>query len=136
MHDTNSSAQLRGEGRQMDDGYTRAHARLSRLPGAVEDTPFGPDALVFKVGGKMYAILSRGEHAATISLKVDPLEGEALRQTWASITPGYHLNKRHWITASLDGTLPDSLIDDLIRDSYDLVVRSLTRAARAALPPA
>jgi predicted DNA-binding protein (MmcQ/YjbR family) len=136
MRNPSSSEQLREEERQMDDGYTRVHAQLSRLPGAVEDTPFGPEARVFKVGGKMYAILSRGQQVATVSLKVDPLEGEALRQTWAAITPGYHLNKRHWITASLDGTLPDSLIDDLIRDSYDLVVRSLTRAARAALPSA
>jgi predicted DNA-binding protein (MmcQ/YjbR family) len=118
----------------MDDGYTRIHARLGRMPGAVEDTPFGPEARVFKVGGKMYAILSRGQRHGDLSLKVDPLEGEVLRQTWAAITPGYHLNKRHWITLSLDGTLPDSLIDDLIRDSYDLVVRGLTRAARAALP--
>jgi predicted DNA-binding protein (MmcQ/YjbR family) len=136
MRNPDSVAQLGEEERQMDDGYTRVHAQLSRLPGAVEDTPFGPDARVFKVGGKMYAILSRGQQHGDVSLKVDPLAGEALRHTWAAITPGYHLNKRHWITASLDGTLPDSLIDDLIPDSYDLVVRSLTRAARAALPSA
>src|ERR671925_164592 len=115
----------------MDDPYLQVHALLSSLPGTVEETPFGPDARVFKVGGKLYAILSADQRSATVSLKVDPLEGEALRQTWAAITPGYHLNKRHWITVLLDGTLPGALIDDLIRDSYDLVIRGLTRAARA-----
>jgi len=115
--------------------YARVQSLLSGLPGTVEETPFGPGARVFKVGGKMYAILSAGEQPASVSLKVDPLEGEALRQTWAAISPGYHLNKRHWITVTLDGTLPDALLADLIRDSYDLVVRGLSRAARAALPP-
>src|SRR5205085_656964 len=95
------------EGGPMDDGYTRIHALLGSLPGAVEDTPFGPDARVFKVGGKMCAILSHDQPYVSISLKVEPLEGEALRQSWAAISPGYHLNKRHWITATLDGTLPD-----------------------------
>jgi predicted DNA-binding protein (MmcQ/YjbR family) len=120
----------------MDDAHSQVHALLASLPGAVEDTPFGPDALVFKVGGKMYAILSRDQQPVTLSLKVDPLEGEILRQTWAAIGPGYHLNKRHWITVTLDGSLPDELLEDLIRDSYDLVVRGLTRAVRAALPQA
>jgi predicted DNA-binding protein (MmcQ/YjbR family) len=118
----------------MDNLYAQVHALLSSLPGAVEETPFGPDARVFKVGGKMYAILAIDAQPRSVSLKVDPLEGEALRQTWAAVTPGYHLNKRHWITVRLDGTLPDALLADLVRDSYDLVVRGLTRAARAALP--
>lgn len=130
------SNDVNGTSDEMDDTHPRVHALLAGLPGAVEDTPFGPDALVFKVGGKMYALLSPERRPVTLSLKVDPLEGEALRQTWAAISPGYHLNKRHWITVTLDGTLPDDLLQDLIRDSYDLVVRGLTRAARAALPPA
>lgn len=117
-----------------DHVYARVHDVLLSLPGAVAETPFGPDSLAFKVGGKMYAILYHDQRHVNISLKVDPVEGEALRETWAAIIPGYHLNKRHWITAILDGTLPDELIDDLIRDSYDLVVKGLTRAAREALP--
>lgn len=128
--------QPEGRGNELDTTYRQVQTLLRGLPGAVEDTPFGPDALVFKVGGKMYAILSVDEQPASVSLKVDPLEGEALRQTWAAITPGYHLNKRHWITVALDGTLPDELLADLIRDSYELVVQGLTRAARAALPSA
>lgn len=120
----------------MDEQHLQVQALLCNLPGAVEDRPFGPDARVFKVAGKMYAILSDDRQPARVSLKVDPLEGEALRQTWAAITPGYHLNKRHWITVVLDGTLPNALLVELVRDSYDLVVRGLPRAARAALPSA
>ncbi|HUG15891.1 MAG TPA: MmcQ/YjbR family DNA-binding protein [Thermomicrobiales bacterium] len=116
-----------------DAVYARVHATLLSLPGAVAETPFGPDSLVFKVGGKMYAILYYDQRYVNLSLKVDPVEGEALRETWAAILPGYHLNKRHWITAILDGTLPDDLIDELIHDSYQLVVKGLTRAARESL---
>lgn len=117
----------------MADDCARIRKQLLSLPGATEETPFGPDALVYKVSGKMYAILSQDQQYANVSLKVDPLEGEAVRETWPAITPGYHLNKRHWITASVDGSLPDDLIDDLIGDSYALVVKGLTRAAREAL---
>ena len=113
--------------------YRRVHAELLSLPGAVAETPFGPDSLVFKVSGKMYAILYMDGQYVNVSLKVDPMEAELLRETWAAIIPGYHLNKRHWITAILDGTLPDDLIDDLIRDSYGLVVKGLPRVAREAL---
>jgi len=107
--------------------------RLLSLPGAIDDRPFGPEPLVAKVGGKMFALLSAGLPHASVSLKIDPVEGEALRETWPAIIPGYHLNKRHWITVALDGTIPDELVDDLIRDSYDLVINGLSRAARDAL---
>jgi predicted DNA-binding protein (MmcQ/YjbR family) len=119
---------------QQHDVYQRVHRVLLGMPGAVAETPFGPDSLVFKVGGKMFAILYHDQDYVNVSLKVDPVEGELLRETWAAIIPGYHLNKRHWITAILDGTLPDDLVDDLIHDSCHLVVRGLTRAAREALP--
>jgi predicted DNA-binding protein (MmcQ/YjbR family) len=118
----------------MADTYVQVETVLSSMPGAVEEAPFGPDARVFKVGGKMFAILSGDRDSATVSLKVDPLEGEALRDTWEAIIPGYHLNKRHWITIHLDGTVPDALVNDQCRESYDLVVQGLTRAARAAIP--
>lgn len=95
--------------------------------------PFGPGAFVVKVSGKMFALLSEDEDPATISVKVDPDEGEILRDQFPAIKPGYHLNKRHWVTATLDGTLPPDLLPDLVDDSYDLVVKSLTRAAREAL---
>ncbi len=114
--------------------YRQVEELLKSMPGTVEEAPFGPDTRVFKVTGKMYALLSAEPESATVSLKVDPLEGEALRETWKAITPGYHLNKRHWITVLLDDTVPDALLADLIQDSYDLVVAGLTRAARASLP--
>jgi predicted DNA-binding protein (MmcQ/YjbR family) len=117
----------------MNETYNRVRARLLSLPGAADDRPFGPEPLVAKVGGKMFALLSHGDAHATVSLKVDPLEGEALRSTWSSIQPGYHLNKRHWVTVTLDGSLPDELVNDLIDDSYALVVKGLTKAAREAL---
>lgn len=113
--------------------YTRVHTVLLGLPGAVAENPFGPDTLVFKVSGKMYALLYSDNGIVNLSLKVDPVESELLRETWAAIIPGYHLNKRHWITAILDGSLPDDLVDDLIGDSYRLVVKGLPRAARDAL---
>lgn len=115
----------------MDDRQVRAHVLSKR--GAEGGYPFGPGAFVVKVGGKMFALISEDEAPATISLKVDPDEGELLRGQFPAIIPGYHLNKRHWITATIDGSLPDDLLPDLVDDSYDLVVASLTRAQRAAI---
>jgi predicted DNA-binding protein (MmcQ/YjbR family) len=103
------------------------------LPGAVEDRPFGdPDVTTFKVGGKIFAI-TRFE--GRVSVKCDPDLAEQLRASYPEITPGYHLNKRHWNTLALDGALPDTMVRELIEDSYALVVASLPRAARAGLEP-
>lgn len=118
----------------MDDKQLRSYVLAKH--GADGGYPFGPGAFVVKVAGKMFALLSEDEEPATISLKVDPDEGELLRSQYAAIIPGYHLNKRHWITATIDGSLPEDLLTGLVDDSYDLVVRSLTRAARAALAEA
>lgn len=115
----------------MDGERLRAYVLAKQ--GADGGYPFGPGAFVVKVGGKMFALLSEDEEPATISLKVDPDEGELLRGQYKAIIPGYHMNKRHWITATIDGSLPPDLLPSLVDDSYDLVVRSLTRAARAAL---
>lgn len=103
------------------------------LPGAVEDFPFGVDVAVLKVMNKMFALLPVEAAPCQISLKCDPNEGEMLRATYAAITPGYHLNKRHWITVVCDGTIPAEVILGLIDDSYALVVKSLKKAERAAL---
>jgi predicted DNA-binding protein (MmcQ/YjbR family) len=113
--------------------YVSVAERLLSQPGAIEDRPFGPEPFVAKVGGKMFALLSEGHDHPTISLKVDPEEGELLRTTWDAIGPGYHLNKRHWVTITLDGSLPDDLLTELIQDSYALVVKGLPRAARESL---
>ena len=85
-------------------------AAILACPGAVEDRPFGPDVLVFKVMGKMFALMSATD-AAGVSLKADPHLSEMLRQTYAGITAGYHLNKRHWNTVIIDGSLKRRLND-------------------------
>lgn len=103
------------------------------LPGAREDYPFGPETLVCKVGGKVFALLSAGE-PAQVSLKCDPPYAEDLRALYPAIRPGYHLNKRHWNTVSLDGTIPDDLLYALVDDSYHLVVRGLPRTVRGLIP--
>ena len=104
-------------------------ARCRSLPGATEGYPFGEGVLVFKVGGKIFAILG----ATSVSLKCDPGYAVALREEYPAVTPGYHLNKRHWNTVRLDGSVPDSALEEWIEDAYDLTVASLTRAQRAAL---
>ena len=91
------------------------------MPGAVEEYPFGPTASVFKVGGKIFAIASLAAAPLTVSLKCEPEIGELLRAGHDAIAPGYHLNKRHWITVTLGEDAPDALVRDLIEDSYDLV---------------
>jgi predicted DNA-binding protein (MmcQ/YjbR family) len=103
------------------------------LPGSAETFPFGPETSVFKVEGKMFA-LSRGPAGPlSISLKCEPQLAEQLRAAHPAVTPGYHLNKRHWNTVAIDGSLPDRMISELIEDSYDLVVSQLSRARQAAL---
>ena len=101
--------------------------------GAAEELPFGPDVLVFKVGGKMFALVAWKQSPLEISLKCDPDQAEFLRERYPEIRPGYHLNKRHWNTITLDGTIPAAELWGMIDDSYELVVQSLTRAQRATL---
>lgn len=96
-------------------------AHILSKPGAEETTPFGPDTLVYKVGGKMFALTSPDEFPARLNLKCDPERALALRDEYESIIPGYHMNKRHWNTLILDGGVPSKLIRELIDRSYDLV---------------
>ncbi|HZE37610.1 MAG TPA: MmcQ/YjbR family DNA-binding protein [Stackebrandtia sp.] len=105
---------------------------LLRLPGAVEEFPFPryPDVSVFKVGGKMFAISTLDEEPLSVGLKCDPELAVQLRDTHPEIIPGYHLNKRHWNTVRLDGDLPPDFVDELITDSYDLVVAKLPKRSR------
>jgi len=103
------------------------------FPGATETNPFGPDTSVFKVAGKMFALSRLTDRPLRISLRCEPLLAERLRQTHAAVLPGYHLNKRHWNTVVIDGSLPDRMIRDMIEDSYDLVVSRLPEARRQAL---
>jgi predicted DNA-binding protein (MmcQ/YjbR family) len=101
--------------------------------GAEETFPFGPETSVFKVGGKMFALSQLGADLLRVSLKCEPELAEGLRGAHAAVLPGYHLNKRHWNTVVIDGSLPDEAIRDMIEDSYDLVVSKLPRARRRAL---
>ena len=101
--------------------------------GAEETFPFGPETSVFKVAGKMFALSRGSEQPLRISLKCEPLLATQLRAAHPAITGGYHLNKRHWNTVVIDGSLPEQTVADLIEDSYDLVVANLSQARRAAL---
>lgn len=95
--------------------------RCLGLPGAVEEFPFSPGVSVFKVGGKMFALTALADGPLTVSTKCDPGLSETLRVSYDAIEPGYHLNKRHWITTTLGLDVPDELVRDLVEDSYDLV---------------
>jgi predicted DNA-binding protein (MmcQ/YjbR family) len=102
-------------------------------PGAIEDFPFGPEVSVFKVGGKMFALSALARTPLQVSVKCDPGLAVDLRRSYRAIGPGYHLDKRHWNTITLDGSLPDRLVRDLVEDSYDLVLHALPKRARAQL---
>ncbi len=115
----------------MDAGLLREHC-LS-FPGAEETFPFGPENSVFKVGGKVFALSRLSRRPLRVSLKCEPPLAERLREAHAAVIPGYHLNKRHWNTVIIDGSLPDQLINDMVEDSYDLVVSKLSRVRQRAL---
>ncbi len=101
--------------------------------GTEEKFPFGPVTSVFKVAGKIFALSRLDEEPLRVSLKCEPLLAEQLRELHAAVIPGYHLNKRHWNTVIIDGSLPDLMITDMVEDSYDLVVSALPQSRRRAL---
>jgi predicted DNA-binding protein (MmcQ/YjbR family) len=110
------------------------------LPGVEEALPFGPDVVVYKVAGKMFATASLPEVAESpnmqpsrVNLKCDPDRAVELRDRHEDITPGYHMNKRHWNTLDLLGHLPSALVRELIDHSYSLVVAALPKAVRSQL---
>ncbi|CAL9554542.1 MmcQ/YjbR family DNA-binding protein [Streptomyces pilosus] len=101
---------------------------------AVEDFPFNPETSVFKVCGKLFALTALDARPLTVNLKCDPEDAIRLRAEHPDlIAPGYHMNKRHWNTVTVDGALPDRLVRELVEDSYDLVVAGLPRAERLRL---
>ncbi|WP_251358690.1 MmcQ/YjbR family DNA-binding protein [Kangiella sp. TOML190] len=113
-------------------------------PEAIEDHPFGPDVAVFKVKGKMFATLALGDGKEKgtqgkmaghwcMNLKCNPDHADAIRSTFTAVIPGYHMNKKHWNTLILDGTIPASEIEKLIDHSYSLVVKSLKKSERELL---
>lgn len=104
------------------------------FPGAFEDFPFGPEHSVFKVEGKLFAISALAGSPLKVSLKCEPELAQQLRASYPEcIAPGYHLNKRHWNTVTLDGELSDEMVHDMVEDSYDLIVAAMPRAVRERL---
>lgn len=101
--------------------------------GALEDRPFGPEPLVMKVANKMFALLSVNNGSIHISLKCDPVLAQNLRQEYPTIKPGYHLNKEHWNTVVVDGSVPESEIFWLIDLSYQLVFKGLPKQDKEAV---
>src|SRR6185436_14103533 len=93
--------------------------------GVTEELPFGPDTLVFKVMGKLFALCGLDDVPGSCNLKCDPVRAEELRERFSSIIPGYHMNKKHWNTVIWDGNAPDQLIIELIDHSYGLVANGL-----------
>lgn len=102
--------------------------------GATQDQPFGPEAEVLKVGGKMFALVVEGrEDEFRLNLKCDPVIAENLREQHEAVGPGYHMNKKHWNTIRVDGSLPLSDIFDMIDHSYDLVRGKLPKSVRESI---
>jgi predicted DNA-binding protein (MmcQ/YjbR family) len=101
--------------------------------GATEGSPFGPDNLVFKVAGKMFALLALDEIPPAANLKCDPDQALELRDRYEEVTPGYHMNKKHWNTVQLVGGIPEAEVRRMIDHSYELVVSAVPKAQRARL---
>lgn len=97
-----------------------------------EEFPFDQNTLVFKVAGKMFALTDVNQFES-INLKCDPEKAIQLRESYPAVKSGYHMNKKHWNTIEMDGSIPDSLIYEWINDSYQLVVQSLPAKTKIAL---
>ena len=104
-----------------------------RFAGAEETFPFGPETSVFKVRGKMFALAQLERKPLKVSVKCEPELAVELRSSYDAVRPGYHLNKRHWNTVTLNAGVSDQLVREMIEDSYDLVVSALPRRTREQL---
>jgi len=111
----------------------RLAAYLLKYPQTTEEQPFGPEVDVYKVAGKIFAILSPDDDPPRISLKCDPVIAVELRQEYTSVVPGYHLNKDHWNTVTLDESIPDTELRKMISHSYEQVVNGLPKSLRVRL---
>lgn len=103
------------------------------LPDATEEEPFAPGVPVFKVAGKVFAILHTEADGARVTLKCDPSLALELRAQFPAVTAGYHVNKKHWNTVVLDGSVPDEEVRDMVEHAYDRVVAGLPKAVRQRL---
>lgn len=111
-----------------------ARAVAYELPASTMGHPFGPEYEVFKVKGKVFMLLTEVPGDPIVILKADPEDSTALRQSHPDITPGYHMNKKHWITIEPGETVDQSLVKELVTDSYRLVVAGLPKAERPVDP--
>ncbi|WP_338870404.1 MmcQ/YjbR family DNA-binding protein [Spirosoma sp. SC4-14] len=101
--------------------------------GSQESFPFGEVTLVFKVGGKIFALMDTESRPTTINLKCDPERAVQLRETYSFVAPGYHMNKKHWNTITIDGNVRSTDIQEWIDHSYELVKKSLPKTVQAQL---
>jgi predicted DNA-binding protein (MmcQ/YjbR family) len=111
-----------------------AKDRAEELPGAGLEHPFGPDWEVFKVRDKVFMLMTEITGEPIVVIKTEPEDSKALREQHDDITPGYHMNKQHWITLHPGGTLPKTLVEDLVTESYLLVIENLPLAKRPVDP--
>lgn len=110
-----------------------AAARAEELPGSARENPFGPEWDVYKVRGRVFLLLPI-DGTGRVTLKSHPDDAVALRETFADIVPGYHMNKKHWITLNPGPSLEEGLVSELVTESYLLVVEKLPRAQRPVDP--
>ncbi|MFM5508925.1 MmcQ/YjbR family DNA-binding protein [Aeromonas rivipollensis] len=107
---------------------------LLSQPGATEDTPFGPEILVYRIAGKMFALLDWQAEPLTINLKCEPELALLLREIHPEVKPGWHMNKQHWNTVTLSEDLDAELWQGWIEHSYQRVVAGLPKAKRPQAP--
>ena len=108
-------------------------AYLGQFKGSESSFPFGPEALVYKVMGKMFALVSQDDTPTRVTLKCLPEDAALLVGQYDSVVPGYYMNKKHWITISLTGELSSEMLSAFADDSYNLIVNKLTKKDKAAL---
>ncbi len=109
------------------------HELCLSFPGASFDHPFGPETIVYRVVGKMFALAPVATDPLRVNLKCEPLLAMQLREEYPTVVlPGYHMNKQHWNTVVVDGSIEDDLVVTMVEDSYDLIVASLPAAKRPA----
>lgn len=101
--------------------------------GAISDMPFGPEVICYRVCGKIFALLSWQKQPMGLNLKCEPGRALLLREQYSAIKPGYHMNKKHWNTIALDGSLPLAFIRDEVVHSYQRVVAGLKKSERDSL---
>lgn len=117
----------------MLQSYEGLMAYIQSKPAVTSDFPFGLDTRVFRIGNKIFVLMSWDQDPIRISLKAEPTDAVILRQTYPAVSPGYHLNKQHWNTLVCDGSVPDDEVRHMIDESYHLVFEGLSKEIRAEI---